>query len=771
MSEKTTNPVEASVSDRPRRRTPLSAHGEPAVWLMGVALILCLTLIVGLIGIIIYRGGRTFWPNEIQTVTLRSGEIFLGQPGRSERYIPGAIERARLTEMIGDGTIGEDVLDKDGRAQRRRYRVGNRDLGQQSFRSVPVYEIESIEQNDSALLLERRQWGVFLGIPDSIYEEHIVELAPEDLAETADPLIEREILETLDDGTVRVRQRRWAAKGPEQTAERFSALHAEALERRSEIDAINEHEAPRIQDRLTRLGWARRDARLRAEAGDVARLGLGAWLGVCIGALLAVAGAFTWSRSRARSQSRVRAQGALMTLAWGAAAALVLGAILESPMLRPGITAERLAQIETRIDEQEGELRSRQSNALARVDRLRQQDAQWRMLVVEPTNGRFSPMSQSQPDEPMTVSHVVRAVQGNDLGLGGKLRVYLSRWWEYVAGQPRENASEGGVFPVIVGTVTLTLLLTICVVPLGVIAAIYLREYARQGFLTSVIRIAVNNLAGVPSIVYGMFGLGFFCYMLGGFVDAGPSAPMARTGWWGLVVAAVLVITLATLLTVSSARQPGKPATLFARLSGAGAALAWLAVVVFALVLVAKTPYFTGLFRARLPEEPTFGGRGILWASLTLALMTLPVVIVATEEAISAVPGSMREGSLACGATRWQTIRRIVLPAAQPGIMTGAILAMARGAGEVAPLMLVGAVNLAPALPVSSDAPFLHADRTFMHLGFHIYNLGFQNPDSEATEPLVWTTTLLLISIVLALNFAAIIIRGRLRARSQGASV
>ncbi|MFI4896347.1 MAG: PstA family ABC transporter permease, partial [Phycisphaerales bacterium JB059] len=227
----------------------------------------------------------------------------------------------------------------------------------------------------------------------------------------------------------------------------------------------------------------------------------------------------------------------------------------------------------------------------------------------------------------------------------------------------------------------------------------------------------------------------------------------------------------ATFFTLACAVMPGMPATGFASRAGAGAATTWLGVVVLGLVLVAKTPYFHGLFRERLPEDPTFGGRGILWASLTLALMTLPVVIVATEEAISAVPGSMREGSLACGATRWQTIRRIVLPAAQPGIMTGAILAMARGAGEVAPLMLVGAVNLAPALPVSADAPFLHADRTFMHLGFHIYNLGFQNPDSEATEPLVWTTTLLLITIVLALNFAAIIIRGRLRARSHGASV
>ncbi len=769
MSEIPSQP--SGVSARTRRRTPLSAHGEPAVWLMGVTLLLCLVLIVGLIGIIVYRGGRTFWVNEIQTVTLRSGEVFLGQPGHEERYLPGAAEQDRLKELKESSKLEAGVLDDDGRALRRRYRVGNRDLGQQSFRSVPVYEIVSTELEPTSLLLERRQWGVFLGSPQGIYEEQTLELHPDDASVSANPRIEREVLETREDGTVAVRQRRWASKGPEETLAKFDELHAEASERRQAIDAINEVEAPRLQDRLTRLGWARRDARLHASEGERESIGLVAWIALSVGTVLALGATARWTRARRRARRATRVGSALQTLAWGGVAALALASVLESPMMGKAIGPEKLAQIEARIDAQEHELRARQAKALARVDALREIDARWRMVVVEPTTDRFSPMSQSRPDEPMTVSHVVRAVPSNQLGLGGKLGVYLSRWWEFVAGQPRENASEGGVFPVIVGTVTLTLLLTISVVPLGVIAAIYLREYAKQGFLTSVIRIAVNNLAGVPSIVYGMFGLGFFCYMLGGYVDAGPTAPIARTGWWGLVGATLLVITMATLLTVASARRPGKPASMLARVSAAGAAAAWLGVVVLALVLVAKTPYFTGLFRARLPEEPTFGGRGILWASLTLALMTLPVVIVATEEAISAVPGSMREGSLACGATRWQTIRRIVLPAAQPGIMTGAILAMARGAGEVAPLMLVGAVNLAPALPVSTDAPFLHADRTFMHLGFHIYNLGFQNPDSEATEPLVWTTTLLLISIVLALNFTAIIIRGRLRARSHGAGV
>lgn len=771
MNERANNPAGTRGKQRARRRTPLSAHGEPSVWLMGVALLMCLLLIVGLIGIIIVRGARTFWPNEIQTVTLRSGETFLGQPIYTERYTPGASERQRIEELTSETVFDTPILDDDGRAQRRRYRVGNRDLGQQSFRSVPVYEIESIGHDPNALLIERRQWGVFLGVPEGVYQEQEITLSPGAPVESGDPAIEREVLSEREDGSILVRERRWVVRGAEKTVDQFGVLHAEALERQHAIDAINERKAPRLQERLTRLGWARRDARLKAETGEGGRISTPMWIGLCLLSAIAFVAVWRWSRRGVDAVHRSGTRVALATLAWGAVLALLLAVVFESPMMRPGISAERLARIESRIDKAEEEIRAQQRAALERVAQLREQDARWRVVVVEPRGQRFSPMSQSRPDEPMTVSHVVRVVPGNQLGLGAKLGVYGARWWEFLAGQPRENASEGGVFPVIVGTITLTLLLTISVVPLGVIAAIYLREYARQGLLTSVIRIAVNNLAGVPSIVYGMFGLGFFCYVLGGYVDSGPTAPVARVSWWGLVGVAVLVITLASLLTVCSARQPGKPATLTARLCGAGAAAAWLGVVVLALLLVAKTPYFTGLFRERLPEEPTFGGRGILWASLTLALMTLPVVIVATEEAISAVPGSMREGSLACGATRWQTIRRIVLPAAQPGIMTGAILAMARGAGEVAPLMLVGAVNLAPALPVSAEAPFLHADRTFMHLGFHIYNLGFQNPDSEATEPLVWTTTLLLITIVLALNFAAIIIRGRLRARSHGSGV
>jgi phosphate transport system permease protein len=293
----------------------------------------------------------------------------------------------------------------------------------------------------------------------------------------------------------------------------------------------------------------------------------------------------------------------------------------------------------------------------------------------------------------LPLSRFMRLYRANDLSTEDKWRIYGSRWAEFITGPPREANTEGGVFPALVGTLTMMVLLSLAVAPFGVVTALYLREYAKQGALVSFIRICVNNLAGVPSIVYGVFGLGFFCYIVGGSIDQ-----------------------------------------------------------IF--------------FPEKLPT-PTFGTGGMLWASLTLALLTVPVVIVATEEALAAVPRSMREGSLACGASKWQTIWRIVLPRAAPGIMTGLILAMARGAGEVAPLMIVGVVKLAPELPVDFTFPFAHFERSFMHLGFHIYDVGFQSRNSEAGRPMVFVTTLLLISLVLVLNAFAITVRNNLKRAYQ----
>lgn len=295
---------------------------------------------------------------------------------------------------------------------------------------------------------------------------------------------------------------------------------------------------------------------------------------------------------------------------------------------------------------------------------------------------------------------LVRAWQPNQMSVADRLGLLFSRLREFLFDEPREANTEGGLMPAIFGTLVMTVFMSLLVTPFGVIAAIYLREYAQDGPVLRMVRISVNNLAGVPSIVFGVFGLGFFVYVLGGSLDR--------------------------------------------------------------LFFADQLKYNN--------NTPVLGTGGLLWCSLTLALMTLPVVIVATEEALSAVPRGMREASLAAGASKWQTIRDILLPASAPGILTGVILAMARGAGEVAPLMLVGVVKLAPTLPIDGLAPFLHLDRKFMHLGFHIYDLGFQSPDSDAARPMVFATTLLLIVLVVCLNLGAITLRNRLRARFKGAS-
>ena len=291
----------------------------------------------------------------------------------------------------------------------------------------------------------------------------------------------------------------------------------------------------------------------------------------------------------------------------------------------------------------------------------------------------------------LPISAIVRAVKPNVMGVGEKLLEYFVNLYHFFVDDPREANTEGGIFPAIFGTIMMVFLMTIMVTPLGVIAAVYLREYAKQGTFIRVIRIAVNNLAGVPSIVYGVFGLGFFVYFLGGNID--------------------------------------------------------------------------DLFFAAAKPAPTFGTPGIIWAALTLAIMTVPVVIVSTEEGLSRIPRAVREGSLALGATRFETLRKVIIPMASPSIMTGVILAIARAAGEVAPLMLVGVVKLAPDLPLDGNFPYVHLERKFMHLGFHIYDVGFQSPNVEVARPLVYATSFLLVLVIIFLNLAVILMRNRLRER------
>ncbi len=258
--------------------------------------------------------------------------------------------------------------------------------------------------------------------------------------------------------------------------------------------------------------------------------------------------------------------------------------------------------------------------------------------------------------------------------------------WEFLSGAPREGMTEGGIFPAIFGTAALVLLMVIALVPFGVGAAIYLHEYASPtSWLTRAVRFSVSNLAGVPSIVFGLFGLGFYVQFIGRNIDRA----MGLDVLWG---------------------QPS-----------------------------------------------------LLWAALTLALLNLPVVIVTTEEALRAVPRDTREASLALGATRWQTVRSVLLPQAMPGILTGTILSVARGAGEVAPIMFTGAAYFLPYLPQSPTDQF-------MELGYHVYVMATQSPDVEATRPLLYGTVLVLLILTFLLNMTAVLLRSRLRARLAGRS-
>ncbi len=294
-----------------------------------------------------------------------------------------------------------------------------------------------------------------------------------------------------------------------------------------------------------------------------------------------------------------------------------------------------------------------------------------------------------EKDISINIADIVRSYMPNQIGIGEKISIYIDRIREFIFANPREANTEGGVFPAIFGTVMMVFLMTIFVTPFGILAAVYLREYSKQNILTRIIRISVVNLAGVPSIVYGVFGLGLFVYILGGEIDA--------------------------------------------------------------------------LFYPEALPSPTFGTPGILWASITLALLTLPVVIVTTEEGLARIPRAFKEGSLALGATQSETLWKVILPVSTPAMITGMILAIARAAGEVAPLMLVGVVKLAPSLPLDGNYPFLHMDRKFMHLGFHIYDVGFQSPNVEAARPLVFATAFLLILIIIFLNLFAFTLRNRLR--------
>jgi phosphate transport system permease protein len=555
------------------RHTNLTARGEPMVWLMGGGLAVATLMIVGLLLLVLVNGTATFWPKPLKKVTTADGKQLLGEISRVETY---RVAAAALEGLPAE--IAQKIRDNDMQARRELLRTGNYDLYGDDFKWVSLHEVTKTETPDNAWLLERREWGPFIGI----------------------------IKEVRVDGK--------AVATGDDVRTKFNELHGLARDRWRQIRRLEKKDLGAIHSEL--------------------------------------------------EQQRLN---------------------LRKVELKRGKESAEYKNAVDSFARREAELKARYAELEKKIKTIRDEDARFTLLLAE-VGGR---------EKEQKISEMVRGYPANALSFGQQLGIYASRWWEFLTDEPREANTEGGVLPAIFGTVMMTLVMSLVVAPFGVIAALYLREYAKQGPLLSAVRIAVNNLAGVPSIVFGVFGLGFFCYIVGGTIDS-----------------------------------------------------------IF--------------YPERLPA-PTYGTGGLLWASLTLALLTVPVVIVSTEEALAAVPSSMREGSYACGASKWQTIRRIVLPRAMPGVMTGLILAMARGAGEVAPLMITGVVKLAPELPVDGHAPFLHFERSFMHLGFHIFDVGFQSRNAEAGKPMVFTTTLLLIALITVLNLSAIYIRNRLTKRYVGA--
>ncbi|MCP4658117.1 MAG: phosphate ABC transporter permease PstA [bacterium] len=549
--------------------------------------------------------------------------------------LPPQVEERALTQ----------VADSEGWTNRRLVRTGNYRLTQNHFHWLSDYEITSTSYPEWAVVVERLEWGRFYGFPEAFAT---IELLAGEQARAR----VRELTDAGKDVALVVeRGSRPALASADELAETGEILGV------AELDVGPEAAWQRFEEhhQAVREHWRRRRELEKVDTGAVNHKQENARLAL---------------REAELERDRIAArQGS------------------DSPAFARAETAYRAATQEYEAT------RTWAAGEFARIrheiDRINAENARYQLVMRTPGEGPMAPRTTL-----LRLDDVVRAYPANQLSLAAKLGIYGSRWNEFLRDDPREANSEGGVFPAIFGTVAMTLIMSIAVVPFGVLGALYLREYAKAGVVVSAVRIAVNNLAGVPSIVFGVFGLGFFCYVIGAGLDE-------------------------------------------------------------------------LLFAARLPN-PTFGKGGLMWASLTLALLTLPVVIVATEEAVAAVPNSMREGSYACGASKWQTIQRIVLPRALPGIITGMILALARGAGEVAPLMLVGAVKLAPELPIDRLFPFIHPERSFMHLGFHIFDVGFQSQNSEAAKPMVFTTTLLLIAIVAVLNFATIRLRTRLRRRFAG---
>ncbi len=627
------------------------------VWLTGGALVLCTLMVLFLLGIVFWQGFSTFWPSPVVRMATPDGRVYMGEVTRQESYSPeqGALDQlAAAVQTSAEAERAAAGEDAKHWASRSLVRTGNFRLTQNHFSWVSSYEQETRESPPWAMTIERLEWGRFYGFPEAFAEIKPLPNGDGEVAQRAATLLAsvRGDLPSGGEAKLAVRQGQELTLLPVTALDDPGSLNGElvgvaAVTQGPEVawDAFRAHH-DEVRDR-----WHMRRS---LEEDDT--------------------GAVNHKQEKARLAMR--------------------GAEIKRDREAEGTPARARAEAayQEAVQRYEAESVSAQKafdEIRTEINKINDENSLYQLVMRTAGEGTSAPQMVL-----LRLDDIVRAYPANQVSFASKLGIYASRWREFLLDEPREANSEGGVFPAIFGTVAMTLIMSLAVVPFGVLTALYLREYAKAGPVVSAVRIAVNNLAGVPSIVFGVFGLGFFCYVVGASLDQ-------------------------------------------------------------------------ILFAANLPN-PTFGKGGLMWASLTLALLTLPVVIVATEEAVAAVPSSMREGSYACGASKWQTIKRIVLPRAMPGIITGMVLAIARGAGEVAPLMLVGAVKLAPELPIDGLFPFLHPERSFMHLGFHIYDVGFQSQNSEAAKPMVFTATLLLILIVSLLNVAAIGLRGRLRKRFAG---
>ncbi|MFO8153339.1 phosphate ABC transporter permease PstA [Thioalkalivibrio sp.] len=543
--------------------------GSPWIWLNGGAVTISMIMVFGLLLLILVRGFGNFWPHAILETTYTHPDA--DTPVR----VIGELRRSETLTAQSMRDAGVDIPGDQLLIERHLIKMGNRDVTNQDFGYFIDGFMDDWRYPEDIGVLERREWGDFMGYPLRLLEEG---------------------------STVAVGDELW----------------------------------PEFQRRLQRSNNLYDEIR-GIERGAIGRI--------------------NFAIERVRLDER-------------------------KAELRGALTDERRAELEQRREELQAEYRVLEEQ-LNRLYEAAARDG----IVMRVADGQ---------EVTIRLADIVKAWQPNNMSVLEKIGFYAKDFFDFIFGYPREANTEGGIFPAIFGTVVMVLVMSIIVTPFGILAAIYLREYARQGPILKTVRISVYNLAGVPSIVFGVFGLGFFVYFLGGAID--------RT-----------------------------------------------------------------FYPEALPA-PTFGTPGLFWASLTLALLTLPVVIVSTEEGLARIPSTIREGSLALGATKGETLWKVVVPLATPAMMTGLILAIARAAGEVAPLMLVGVVKLAPTLPVDGNFPFIHLERKIMHLGFHIYDVGFQSPHAEAAEQLVYATALILVLLIVVLNLTAITIRNHLREKYRAES-